>query len=71
MTIVQLVVIIIVLCVVAWLWNTYVAPHVPPPLNWLIPLIVALLLIVWLLSLVGLLPGGKIIGMLPGLSLLL
>lgn len=65
MTLIQLVVLVVVLCIVAWLYNAYVGPHLPPPLNWVIPLVFALLIILWLLSLVGLLPGGKIFGFLP------
>ena len=59
MTIAALIHIVIILIVFGlcwWLLSTYVLPHVAPPFNILIIVVLALCLILYLLSLVGVVP---------------
>lgn len=61
MTILNLLVIAIILAVAVWIWYNYAVPNLPPPLvflRWFVPLLVAVAIILWLLSLVF---GGSIL----------
>lgn len=44
---------LITIVIVAWLVFTYLIPVLPPPVNTIVGIIVAIVLIVWLLELIG------------------
>lgn len=60
MSLITLLVVLVVLCVVFYLLKAYVCPALPPPFGMLVLLVFALIVIVWLLSLIGVLPMSDI-----------
>jgi len=56
----KLLVVLIVLALLAYAWQTYIVAHVVAPFNWLIPVIVIIIVAFWLLASVGLLPGLRL-----------
>ena len=57
MDLLTLLIAVIVIAVVFWLLTHYVSPLVPAPWGNVIVAVFALLVIIWLLSLVGILPA--------------
>jgi ABC-type siderophore export system fused ATPase/permease subunit len=58
MPIIQLLVVIVLIGVVLYLVNTYVP--MAPPIKTILNIVVILFLCLWLLQVVGLLPGGSL-----------
>lgn len=56
MPILQIIVVLLVLALAWWIFRDYILPHVPDPFRTIIIVLLAILVIVWLLSLVGLVP---------------
>jgi hypothetical protein len=50
----QIVVVLLVLALAFWIYQSYIQPHVPEPFRTIIIVILAIAGILWLLSLVGL-----------------
>ena len=61
MPIIQIIVVLLVCSLAWWVYQTYVAPHVTEPFRTIIVVLLAVLVIVWLLSLVGLIGGGPVL----------
>lgn len=57
MTLLSIIVVVIVLILVFWLADRYVAPLLPPPWGRVVLAIIAIVVIIWLLSLAGILPA--------------
>ena len=55
MPIIQIIVVLLVLALVWWLFNTYVMPRVPEPFKTIIIVVLVVAVCLWLLSLVGIL----------------
>ena len=60
MSLIGLLVFIIVIALVWWLLTAYVLPHVPQPFRTIIIVICVLIVIIWLLSLIGVVHGIRI-----------
>lgn len=54
--ILQIIVVLLICALAFWIFQTYVLPHVVEPFRTIIIVLLAILVIVWLLSLVGLIP---------------
>jgi hypothetical protein len=54
MSLITLLIVVLVVCLICWLISR--AP-IPPPFNWIVPLVLAIILLFWLFSVVGF-PAG-------------
>lgn len=57
MPVISIVVTLLVMALVWWLFSTYILPRVPEPFKTIIVVVLVLFVCLWLLSLIGLVPG--------------